>query len=229
MDYLHGPGGFWSRSRIRGCGRTPTPVPEPLLDGHRLHELLGALRDARAGRPRLRRRGAEFLFVGEAPTAAAERTGVPFTGDEAGRRVQRILGDLGFVRSEPDADEPDVQNVFFTYLTRCRHPDRGPSDDEVATCEPYLNAEVRMINPHIIVPVGQAALEALAFDYTTRAADSFDVDAEHATTIRGRGFELVPMKEPERLTDADAEAFVEHVRESVFGRDYRQTKGRQSR
>lgn len=44
-----------------------------------------------------------------------------------------------------------------------------------------------------------------------------------------RGFELVPMKEPERLTDADAEAFVEHVRESVFGRDYRQTKGRQSR
>lgn len=30
--------------------------------------------------------GAEFLFVGEAPTAAAERTGVPFTGDEAGRR-----------------------------------------------------------------------------------------------------------------------------------------------
>ncbi|MGB9955788.1 uracil-DNA glycosylase [Haloferax prahovense] len=173
--------------------------------------------------------GAEFLFVGEAPTGAAERTGVPFTGDEAGQRVQRILGDLGFVRSEPDADEPDVQNVFFTYLTRCRHPERGPTDNEVATCEPYLNAEIRMINPHIIVPVGQAALEALAFDYTTRAADSFDVDAEHATTIRGRGFELVPMKEPERLTDADAEAFVEHVRESVFGRDYRQTKGRQSR
>ena len=173
--------------------------------------------------------GGEFLFVGEAPSAAAERTGVPFTGDEAGERVQRILGELGFSRSAPDADEPDVQNVFLTYLTRCRHPERRPTENEISTCEPFLNAEIRMINPHIIVPVGQAALEALAFDYTTRSVDSFDVEAEHATTIRGRGFELVPMMDPEAQTDADTEAFVEHVRESVFERDYRQTKGRQSR
>ncbi|ELZ94220.1 uracil-DNA glycosylase [Haloferax mucosum ATCC BAA-1512] len=173
--------------------------------------------------------GAEFLFVGESPSAAAEKTGVPFTGDAAGERVQRILGALGFSRSDPDADEPDVQNVFLTCLTRCRHPGRGPTDAEISTCEPFLNAEIRMINPHIIVPVGQAALEALAFDYTTRAVDSFDIDAEHATTIRGRGFELVPMKEPTRQTNAETEAFVEHVRESVFARDYRQTKGRQSR
>ena len=59
--------------------------------------------------------------------------------------------------------------------------------------------------------------------------DSFDVDEEHATTIRGRGFELVPMVELERQTDAQSEAWVEHVREEVFGRDYRQTKGRRSR
>ncbi|MFC7202017.1 uracil-DNA glycosylase family protein [Haloferax namakaokahaiae] len=173
--------------------------------------------------------GAEFLFVGEAPSAAAEETGVPFTGDEAGERVQSILGELGFVRSEPDADEPDIQNAFVTYLTRCRHPERGPTENEISTCEPFLNAEIRMINPHIIVPVGQAALEALAFDYTTRAADSFDIDAEHATTIRGRGFELVPMKAPEDQTDEDTRAFIDHVVEEVFDRDYRQTKGRRSR
>ncbi|WP_416841081.1 uracil-DNA glycosylase [Haloferax sp. DFSO52] len=173
--------------------------------------------------------GAEFLFVGEAPSADAERTGVPFTGDEAGERVQHILAELGFSRSDPDAEEPDVQNVFLTYLTRCRHPERDPTENEIATCEPFLNAEIRMINPHIIVPVGQTALEALAFDYTTRAADSFDIDAEHATTIRGRGFELVPMLDPAEQTDADTEAFVEHVRDSVFGRDYRQTKGRRGR
>ncbi|KTG27411.1 uracil-DNA glycosylase [Haloferax profundi] len=173
--------------------------------------------------------GAEFLFVGEAPSADAERTGVPFTGDEAGERVQRILGELGFSRSDPDDEEPDVQNVFLTYLTRCRHPERGPTENEISTCEPFLNAEIRMINPHIIVPVGQAALEALAFDYTTRSVDSFDIEVEHATTIRGRGFELVPMMDPAEQTDADTEAFVEHVRESVFARDYRQTKGRRSR
>jgi len=86
-----------------------------------------------------------------------------------------------------------------------------------------------MINPQIIVPVGERPLRELAVEYTTRRPDSFDVDAEHATTIRGRGFELVPMKAATELTDADAAAFREHMRENVLSRDYRQTKGRQSR
>jgi uracil-DNA glycosylase family 4 len=173
--------------------------------------------------------GAEFLVVGTGPTAAAERNGVPFTGEGGGERVQSIFADLGFVRSAPDAAEPDVQNLFLTNLTRCRHPDRDPTDREVDTCEPFLNAEIRMINPQIIVPVGERPLRELAVEYTTRRPDSFDVDAEHATTIRGRGFELVPMKEPAEMTDAEADAFRDHMRENVLSRDYRQTKGRQNR
>ena len=173
--------------------------------------------------------GGEFLVVGTRPSANAEANGVPFTGSSAGERVQSIFADLGFVRSAPDAAEPDVQNVFFTNLTRCRHPEREPTDREVETCEPFLNAEIRMINPQIIVPVGERPLRELAIEYTTRRPDSFDVDAEHATTIRGRGFELVPMEEPTEMTDADADAFREHMRENVLSRDYRQTKGRQSR
>jgi hypothetical protein len=72
-------------------------------------------------------------------------------------------------------------------------------------------------------------LRALAVEYTTRRPDSFDIDAEHATTIRGRGFELVPMCDPASMRDEDAAAFTEHMRENVLSRDYRQTKGRQSR
>ncbi len=173
--------------------------------------------------------GAEFLVVGVAPTAAAERNGVPFTGPDGGERIQSILAELGFVRSPPDAAEPDVQNVFLTNLTRCRHPERDPTDVEVDTCEPFLNAEIRMINPQIIVPVGDRTLRALAVEYTTRRPDSFDVAAEHATTIRGRGFELVPMVEPVVMTDDQADAFVRHMRENVLSRDYRQTKGRRER
>jgi uracil-DNA glycosylase family 4 len=173
--------------------------------------------------------GGEFLVVGDSPSEAADRTGVPFTGDAAGERLQRILGELGFSRSPPDAAEPDLQNVFLTYLARCRHHARPPTDAEVTNCDPFLTAEIRMINPHIIVPVGQRALEALAVEYTTRAPESFDVAAEHATTIRGRGFELVPMRALDDQTDADTAAFVDHVRENVLGRDYRQTKGRRSR
>ena len=173
--------------------------------------------------------GGEFLVVGESPTAAAERNGIPFTGAGGGERVQAMFAELGFVRSEPSASTPDVQNIFFTNLTRCRHPEREPTDEEVDTCEPFLNAEIRMINPQIIVAVGERVLEALAVEYTTRRPDSFDIGAEHATTIRGRGFELVPMVDPGEMTDAQADAFVSHMRENVLARDYRQTKGRQER
>jgi uracil-DNA glycosylase family 4 len=173
--------------------------------------------------------GAEFVFVGEAPGPGADRHGVPFVGDAAGERLQGILGDLGFSRSPPASTEPDLQNCFLTHLTRCRHPERAPEDEEVRTCEPFLNAELRMINPEMIVPVGERVLSALAIDYTTRAPDSFDIEAEHATTVRGRGFELLPMLPLGEQTDADTAAFVEHVRENVFGRDYRQTKGRRGR
>jgi len=173
--------------------------------------------------------GGEFLFIAERPHKGADESGIPFTGDEAGRRLQWILGELGFARSEPDVDRPDIQNAFCTYLTRCRDPERPPTQQEIDTCEPYLNAEIRMINPQIIVPIGQRVLESLAMEYTTRKPESFDIETEHATTIRGRGFELIPMYELDAQTDADSEAFVEHVMENVFSRDYRQTKGRQSR
>jgi len=111
--------------------------------------------------------GGEFIFIAERPHEGADTTGTPFTGDDAGRRLQWILGELGFVRSEPDADSPEMQNAFCTYLTRCRHPDREPTDSEIDTCEPYLNAEIRMMNPQIIVPIGQRVIESLAIEYTT--------------------------------------------------------------
>jgi len=173
--------------------------------------------------------GGEFLFIGERPTARTDETAIPFTGDSEGRRLQWILGELGFVRSEPEAAEPDMQNAFCTYLTRCRHPERPPTEAEIDTCEPYLNAEIRMINPQILVPIGQRVLQSLATEYTTRRPESFDIETDHATTIRGRGFELIPMLELDAQTDAESEAFVRHVTENVFSRDYRQTKGRQSR
>lgn len=172
---------------------------------------------------------AEFLFVGEAPSESAEAAGVPLVGGEVGSRLQEILGDLGFSRSSPAATEPELRNAYLTLLTRCRHPDRDPTDSEVRTCEPFLNAEIRMINPELLVPIGQRALEALAIDYTTYTPEELDVETRHATTVRGRGFELLPMIDPVDQSDAEREAFLKHVRENVFSRDYRQTKGRRGR
>ncbi|MFC7165701.1 uracil-DNA glycosylase [Halospeciosus flavus] len=172
--------------------------------------------------------GADFVFVGEAPSEGAERTGVPFTGDAAGERFQDILGQLGLNNSLPSSEEPELDNAFLTYLARCRHPDRPPADDEVATCEPYLTADVRMINPEILVPVGERALAALGEEYTTTPAADLDVVEHHGTTIRGRGFELVPMVHPANQSDEQKEAFVTRFLD-LMGTDYRQTKGRRSR
>lgn len=170
---------------------------------------------------------AEFLVVGETPSAGAQATGVPFTGDAAGERLQGVLGDLGLARSPPDDPAPDLQNVYLTYLTRCHGPD-APTDGEIRACEPFFDAEVRTINPEILVPVGERTLRTLAPEFTTSAPGSFDIDDCHGTTIRGRGFELVPMRRLEDQTDAETDAFVETMRALMSG-DYRQTKGRRSR
>jgi len=172
--------------------------------------------------------GADFLFVGEAPGEGADRTGVPFTGDEHGETLQHVLGQLGLNNSLPSDEEPELENAFVTYLARCRDPDRPPTDEEVRTCEPYLNAEIRMINPEILVPVGGRALTEIATEYTTTPAEEFDVASDHATTIRGRGFEIVPMADPLEASEGEREAFVDHFL-ALMDRDYRQTKGRRGR
>ena len=167
--------------------------------------------------------GADFVVLGEAPDAGADETGVPFTGGD--RLVLESLARVGLV-ADPAADEPDLDNVYLSYVTRCHHPDRAATDEEVRACEGYRSSELRMINPEIIVPVGQRALESLAFQYTTKSADDLDVAELHATTVRGRGFELVPILAPADQDPEDTEAFVEHFAD-LLGTDYRQTKGRQ--
>ncbi|WP_459193790.1 uracil-DNA glycosylase [Halosimplex sp. J119] len=168
--------------------------------------------------------GADFVVIGDQPSAAADETGVPFAGDQS--LVWDVLDRVGLVEGDPGAEEPVPDDVYLTYVTRCRHPDRPATDDEVRNCEAYRSSELRMINPEIIVPVGQRAIEALAFQYTTKSEDDLDVVELHATTMRGRGFELVPMLDPVDQTPEQTEAFVEHFAD-LLGTDYRQTKGRQ--
>jgi uracil-DNA glycosylase family 4 len=172
--------------------------------------------------------GGDFLFVGEMPDAGAEESGVPFTGSERGEALQETLGYLGLNNSLPSSTDPEVENVYLTYLTRCRHPERGPEQREIDACEPYLNAEIRMINPEVLIPVGERALAEITAEYTTTPAEEFSVAEHHATAVRGRGFLIVPMKDPLEQSEAERDAFIEHFR-GLMESDYRQTKGRRKR
>ncbi|MFB6298686.1 MAG: uracil-DNA glycosylase family protein [Halobacteriales archaeon] len=168
--------------------------------------------------------GADFLFIGETPTAAAEANGVPFTGDAAGRRLQSILGALELSQSPPRAADPTIENAYLAYLARCRHPERAPTDDEITTCSAYRTAEVRMINPEVIVPIGERTLRTLATEYTTRDPETLSMPEAHATEIRGRGFELFPLVELDSLTESTMTTFVKRFGE-LMDRDYRKPKG----
>ena len=164
---------------------------------------------------------AEFFFVLESPTPAADASGDPLHG-----QLCDILDRLGFLQT--GEDPPRLENAFITHLTRCRHTARGPHDREIRTCDPFLTAELRSINPEIIVPIGERVLRVIAEEHTTTDPSSLDIRAVHAEPLRGRGFELVPMIELDSLTDEHVEDFVATMSETL-GRDYRQTKGRQGR
>jgi len=170
--------------------------------------------------------GAEFIVLGDSPAEGTDESGIPFT-DERERELLDILDAVDMVE-DPDAEEPELKNTFLTYVTRCRNPERPATDDEVMNCEPYLNSEIRMINPELLLPVGQRPLEELAFEYTTLSEDELDIEERHATTIRGRGFEILPMIPPAEQTDEERTAFLDHFSD-VLGQDYRQTKGRRGR
>ena len=88
-----------------------------------------------------------------------------------------------------------------------------------------LDAELRAINAHILFPVGDRPLR-YALEHHTSLLRKVAVDAadHHATGIRGRGFLVVPVKEPTAWTDADRAALVEKITALLDG-DYRQTKG----
>ncbi len=184
---------------------------------------------------------ADFLFVGERPTASADERGVPFASpepsatddgpdaeSESGTSLRRLLERLGLCDSTSPADDPVLENVYLTNLTRCRDPERPPTDEEIGNCDPYLTAEIRMINPEILIPVGERALTEIGVEYTTTPADELSLPADHATRIRGRGFELVPMVEPRDQSDAQTQAWLETFVD-LMASDYRQTKGQRDR
>ena len=101
--------------------------------------------------------GAKVMFVGEAPgRLGAGRTGVPFSGDESGRRFEAFLVLAGLSR----------ENVFVTNAVLCNPLDtpgrnRRPSVAEVRRCLPFLRAHVTAVEPSIVVALGGVALFAL--------------------------------------------------------------------
>lgn len=91
---------------------------------------------------------ARLVIVGEAPGWNEDREGVPFVG-KAGQLLDRYLADAGIDRRE----------VFVTNVNRCRPPEnRTPTRTEQKACRPYLDAELDLVKPEVVLLLGNSAL-----------------------------------------------------------------------
>jgi DNA polymerase len=91
---------------------------------------------------------ADWLFVGEGPGAEEDAKGEPFVG-QAGKLLDNMLAAIGLQRG---------QNVYIANIVKCRPPaNRNPQPQEAQTCEPYLNRQIGLIKPKLIVALGKVA------------------------------------------------------------------------
>ena len=100
---------------------------------------------------------ADWLIVGEAPSENEDAQGEPFVGD-AGKLLDNMLRVM-LVDGQPLARQ---RNVFISNVLKCRPvADRNPSSDEVAMCQPYLQRQIALLQPKIILAMGRFAVQAL--------------------------------------------------------------------
>lgn len=97
---------------------------------------------------------ADIMFVGEAPGKDEDEQGRPFVG-AAGKLLTEMIESIGFRR----------EDVFIGNILKCRPPqNRNPSAKEIEKCSPYLFAQISLILPKIICPLGNFALRTLLED-----------------------------------------------------------------
>jgi len=162
---------------------------------------------------------AHFHVIGDHPGVhGGADTGVPFT-NEAGRRLQAALADAGLL--ETTGDEPTVNRTYLSYLHMCVPEADGPTEADYTELEPYLDAELRAIAAHVLVPVGARATAYVLENHTARPVDeTLDLETLHGTELRGAGFLVVPVLDPAEWTDAMYDRLVDGLRE-LQRTDYR--------
>lgn len=129
------------------------------------------------------------MFVGEGPGADEDRKGEPFVG-KAGQLLTRIIQNGMQLRRE---------DVYIANIVKCRPPrNRNPEPEEVEACEPFLKAQIRIIQPKVLVALGKYAAQTLLQTSTP------------ITRLRGRwreydGIPLMPTYHPAYLLRNPAE------------------------
>ncbi|MBK9967813.1 MAG: uracil-DNA glycosylase [Holophagales bacterium] len=93
-----------------------------------------------------------LMFVGEAPGADEDASGVPFVGRAGQLLTKMVESGMGLSRSD----------VYIANVLKCRPPgNRNPEPDEIASCRPYLDAQIDLVRPAVLVALGKFAAQFL--------------------------------------------------------------------
>ena len=121
---------------------------------------------------------AGIMFIGEAPGAREDELGLPFVG-AAGKFLDDLLGSIGLSR----------ESVYICNVVKCRPPgNRDPEPDEIAACAPYLDRQIAIVDPKVIVTLGRFSM--------ARWFPGVAISRIHGTPRRIDGRIVVPMYHP---------------------------------
>ena len=151
--------------------------------------------------------GVRVMFIGEAPgRKGADRTRVPFSGDQSGANLDRFLGSIDLKRD----------HIFITSAALCNPrtasgANRRPTQKELANCSYFLKKTIETVNPRVIVTLGSVALEALKRIHY----HDFNLKTSAATIQTWWDRVLVPIYHP------SPQVLASHRREAEQLEDYR--------
>ena len=91
---------------------------------------------------------ADMMLIGEGPGFHEDRQARPFVG-ASGKFLEQLLNDIGYQRKD----------VFIANVVKCRPPNnRDPQPDELSACQPYLDRQIELVNPKVIITLGRYSM-----------------------------------------------------------------------
>lgn len=127
-------------------------------------------------------KNADIMFIGEGPGADEDMQGVPFVG-KAGKLMDKAFQGIGIKREE----------VYIANIVKCRPPNnRNPEKEEANACKEYLEGQIKLVNPEIIVLLGSVALKNIL-------GEEYGITASRGKWFEKDGIKYMPTFHPAAL------------------------------